>query len=264
MSKLTFFNTLRSVAKKKSPQIMIGLGIAGGITTTVLAVKATPKAIRLLQEARYSKSGDGLAESDNEEDLPSLTPVEVVKTTWKCYIPAVITGGLSIACILGANSVHARRNAAIATAYKLSETAFAEYKEKVVEEIGEKKEKVIRDKVNQEHVNECPVTSVVFTGSGKTLCYDGVSGRYFESDIAIVQKAVNELNRDMTYDMYVSLSDFYDKLGLPHTDVSDDLGWNLDQGLVEVDFGSAIAPNGTPCVTLSYRVAPRYDYSRLS
>lgn len=264
MSKLTFFNTLRSVAKKKSPQIMIGLGIAGGITTTVLAVKATPKAIRLLQEARYSKSGDGLAESDNEEDLPSLTPVEVVKTTWKCYIPAMITGGLSIACILGANSVHARRNAAIATAYKLSETAFSEYKEKVVEEIGEKKEKVIRDKVNQEHVNERPVTSVVFTGSGKTLCYDGVSGRYFESDIAIVQKAVNELNRDMTYDMYVSLSDFYDKLGLPHTDVSDDLGWNLDQGLVEVDFGSAIAPNGTPCVTLSYRVAPRYDYSRLS
>lgn len=264
MNKLTFLNTIKVGVKKKSPQIMIGLGIAGGITTTVLAVKATPKAIRLLQEARYSKSGDGLAESDNEEDLPSLTPVEVVKTTWKCYIPAVITGGLSIACILGANSVHARRNAAIATAYKLSETAFAEYKEKVVEEIGEKKEKVIRDKANQEHVNERPVTSVVFTGSGKTLCYDGVSGRYFESDIAIIQKAVNEINRDMTYDMYVSLSDFYDKLGLPHTDVSDDLGWNLDQGLVEVDFGSTIAPNGTPCVTLSYRVAPRYDYSRLS
>ncbi len=264
MNKLTFLNTIRLEAKKKSPQILLGIGVAGGITTTVLAVKATPKAIRLLQEARYLKRGGELTDSDSEEDLPLLTPIEVIKATWKCYVPAAITGGLSIACILGANSVHARRNAAIATAYKLSETAFSEYKEKVVEEIGEKKEKVIRDKVNQEHVNERPVTSVVFTGSGKTLCYDGVSGRYFESDIAFIQKAVNEINRDMTYDMYVSLSDFYDKLGLPHTDVSDDLGWNLDQGLVEVDFGSTIAPNGTPCVTLSYRVAPRYDYSRLS
>ena len=88
MNKLTFLNTIKVGVKKKSPQIMIGLGIAGGITTTVLAVKATPKAIRLLQEARYSKSGDGLTGSDNEEDLPSLTPVEVLhpgRDYWRTF-----------------------------------------------------------------------------------------------------------------------------------------------------------------------------------
>lgn len=36
---------------KHSPEILIGLGIASAITSTVLAVKATPKAMQLLAEA---------------------------------------------------------------------------------------------------------------------------------------------------------------------------------------------------------------------
>ena len=104
---------------------------------------------------------------------------------------------------------------------------------------------------------------IIITDKGNTLCYDGVSGRYFKSDIETIRRAINTVNRSMTYDMYVSLSEFYDELGLEHTDVSDDLGWNLDNGLVDIDFDSRIAEDGTPCITLNYRVAPRYDFSSL-
>lgn len=245
--------TARGVVTKRSPEILTGLGIVGMVTTTFLAVKKTPKALELLEEARNEKGED-------------LTVLEKTKTCWKCYIPAAALGATSVACLIGASSVSARRNAALATAYKISETAFSEYKEKVVETLGEKKERAIKEKVEKASIEKNPVSKndVIITGSGTTLCYEYYTGRYFESDIDKIKRAVNEINRRMTYDMYVSLSEFYDELDLDHTAVSDDIGWNLDDGLIEVDFGSHIADNGKPCIVISYRRPPRPDYNRLS
>ena len=135
---------------KHSPEILIGLGIASAITSTVLAVKATPKALLLIKEEEKIKAREYNAKH-NELDIAaeslSLSKPEMIKVTWKCYIPAAISGAASIAFLLGSNSVHARRNAAIATAYKLSETALTDYKKEVIETIGEEKAKLIQDKV---------------------------------------------------------------------------------------------------------------------
>lgn len=70
-----------------------------------------------------------------------LKPLEVVKAAWKPYIPAAITGSLSVACLVGASRVNFKRNAALATAYTLSEKVLKDYKDSVVETIGEKKRK---------------------------------------------------------------------------------------------------------------------------
>lgn len=253
---------------KHSPEILIGLGIASAITSTVLAVKATPKALGLIEDAKFDK-----ATKWNEEHPDSykravsreLTKSEIVKVTWKCYIPAAISGAASVAFLLSSNSVHAKRNAALATAYKLSETALTDYKKEVIETIGEEKEKLIRDKVAQKHVDEHPVSNsqVIIAGSGKQLCYDGISGRYFESDIQTIRAAVNTINEAMVYEMYASLSDFYNEIGLPQTTLSDELGWNLDDGKLEISYGSTISDDGRPCITLDYHVAPRYDFAKL-
>ena len=104
----------RTAMKKHSPEILTGIGIAGMITTTVLAVRATPKALILLEEKK------------KEIEDNSLAPVEVVKTVWICYVPAAVTGAVSVACLVGASSVNVRRNAALATAYTLSESALKE------------------------------------------------------------------------------------------------------------------------------------------
>ena len=101
------------------------------------------------------------------------------------------------------------------------------------------------------------------TDNGDTLCYDSVSGRYFKSSIDQIKKAENSINRTVLTEMYVSLNEFYDELDLDHTKLGNDLGWNIDDGLIEIDFSSQIADNGKPCVVVNYSVAPRYGYSKL-
>jgi hypothetical protein len=232
------------------------------ITTVVLAVKATPKALKLIDEAEYDKA------YANEDELKPLTPVETVKVAWKPYIPAAVTGAVSIACLIGANSVHARRNAALATAYKLSETAFSEYKEKVIETIGDKKEKAVREKIAQDKVEKNPVSKheVIIAGPGDVLFLEPVSMRYFTSDIETIRRIINDLNYRMTSGMeeYISLSEFYDEIGLSHTQYSDQMGWNIGKdGPIRIDMTPTTADDGRPCLMLDYFVSPRYDYSKL-
>lgn len=248
-----FFKGIGTSMSKHSPEILTGIGIAGMISTTVLAVKATPKVIDILNEVKA------------EEETDKLPVKEVIGLTWKCYIPSVVTGAVSIACLIGANSVNAKRNAALATAYKLSEEALTIYKEKVIETIGEKKERVIREKIAQEKVEKEPVNTkeVIITGSGTTLCFDSISSRYFESDMETIKKAVNNINYQLLSQDYISLNEFYDEIGLEHTRIGEDLGWNISRdGLVDVTFSSTISSDGRPCLVLDYMVEPRYDYFR--
>lgn len=246
------FRDIRVGLSRHSPEILTGVGIAGMLTTTVLAVRATPKALELIEDEK------------EKQEVDKLPPIEVVKVGWKPYIPAVITGVCSTACLIGASSVNARRNAALATAYKLSETALTEYKSKVVETIGEKKEQAIREEIDKDHIERNPVSKkqIIITDGGDTLCYDTLSGRYFESSIEKIRRIENDLNARMLVDMYVSLDEFYDELGLEHTAFSYDLGWCVDKGLIKITFSSQIADNGKPCVVLNYETAPKYDYSK--
>jgi hypothetical protein len=242
----------RSV-KKHSPTILTGVGIAGMITTTILAVQATPKALRLLEEKK--------ADISETEKLP---PIEVVKAAWKVYVPAVLTGILSTVCLIGANSVNQRRGAALAAAYSLSESALKEYREKVVETIGKKKEQAIRDDIAKDRVTANPVREVVVTDRGSTLCYDSLSGRYFKSDIETLRRTVNDLNRRMRDEMFISLNDFYcavDNPDLGPTKLGDRLGWTIDKGYIDLGFSSQLTADGTPCLVLDYTVAPEYEYN---
>ena len=251
----TITKDIRKFASKRSPEILTGIGIAGMITTTILAVRATPKALELIEEQK------------EEESVDELSSFEVVKVAWKPYIPAMVTCVVSTACLIGASSVNTKRNAALATAYKLSETALSEYRDKVVETIGEKKERIVRDKVAEERVKKNPVSKneVIITGNGKTLCFDPISGRYFMCSIETIKKAENTLNKQMLHDIsgYVSLNEFYDELGLDHTSVGNDLGWNTNQ-LIDIDFSSQLNDNGEPSVVLDYVVAPKCDYYNFS
>lgn len=250
------FKGAKMFVSDHSPEILQGLGIAGMITTTVLAVKATPKAVKMLEEAKKEKGTD------------ELTPVETVKAAWKPYVPAAVTGVVSVGCLIGASSVSARRTAALTTAYQLSTQALNEYKEKVVETIGEKKEQAIRDKVAQKKVDDHPIGSseVVVVGNGKVMFMDPISCRYFMSDIEKIRKIVNDLNYRMTAGMeeYISLSEFYDEIGLGRTAVSDNLGWNIGKdGPIDIRFPATTNDKGEPCLMLEFQVEPRYDYHKL-
>lgn len=269
MNKSTVSNILKSVQttmSKHSPEILIGVGIAGMITTTILAVKATPKALKLIEQEKEARKADREHGVDEQFAPEKISKTDTVKLCWKCYAPAVLMGTLSVACLITSNSVSTRRAAALTTAYKLSETALTEYKEKVIETIGEKKEQAIKEAINQNHIEKNPVSNheVIVTGKGTTRCYDKFSGRYFDADIDHIKKAVNELNRSMLLHDYVSLNDFYDELGLSHTNLGNELGWSILNGYMDVEFSSHLCDDGTPCLAISYTLAPKYEYDRYS
>lgn len=249
--------TTKIFLSKNSPSILTGLGITGMLATTVISVKQTPKALMLIEEEK-----DRLELGTDDK----LTIKETVKATWKVYIPAAAICVASMACLIGANSVNTRRNAALATAYKLTETAFSDYKEKVVAEIGEKKDKAIREDISKDKLADNPVSKseIFITEKGNTLCFDPITSRYFKSDIDRIKKAENEINKRLLHEMYMSLNDFYELIGLSDSSLGDDLGWNIDKGFLELDFSSLIAEDGTPCIVLEYSVAPQYGYDKLS
>ena len=251
-----FFKNMQTKVTQYSPEILTGMGIAGMVTTTVLAVRATPKAMQLIEDFK-----EQVLLEDEE-----ITPIDAVKVAWKPYIPAVVTGVFSTACLIGANSVNARRNAALATAYKISETAFSDYKAKVIETIGEKKEQAVRDHVAKEKIEKNPVSTseVIITEKGNTLCYDAISGRYFKSDIDKIKKAENKLNYQLITSDYISLNEFYNELGLDNTRIGDELGWNVVNGMIDIHFSSQIAEDGTPCIVIDYSVAPNRNFNRYS
>lgn len=254
MNKEGLKRTIKSaerVLTKYSPGILTGIGIAGMIGATFMAVKATPKALYLIETKK------------EEAEVEKLTSVETIKTCWRCYIPATLTTVLSAVCLIGASTVSAKRNAALATAYSISEAALREYQEKVVEVIGEKKEKAVRDAVAKDQIERDPVTKsevVIIDSNSNTLCYEPLSGRYFKSTIDKIKKAEIKLDRQMIQEMYVSLNDFYWEIGLDGTDLGDQMGWNLSKGYMDLSFSSQLADDGTPCAVIVYGIPPVYDY----
>lgn len=244
-------NSGKIFVDKHSPEILIGLGITGMITSTVMAVKATPKAIQLMEEEK------------ERLEVDELTKKEIVSSCWRCYAPAVITAAISSACILGANSVNARRNAVLATAYNISERTLNEYRTKVVEVIGEEKEKIIRDEIARDRIERRPLSdTVIVSEKGNTLCYDSLSGRYFKSDAEKIRRAENILNKKLMNESYVSLNDFYDLVGLPFTQIGNDLGWKFDGDMIEIEFSTCLSEDDVPCIVIEYSTEPKHDYEK--
>ncbi len=251
--KLTnFFKSSRTFLGKHSPEILTGIGICGMISTVVLAVKATPKALELIETEEYERK-------------EKLEPLEVVKVAWKPYIPAVGIGIGSIACIVGASAVNYKRNAALGAAYAISERTLLRYRDKVIDTIGEKKEREIRGKAAQEAVDNNKITnqSIIVTSKGNTLCMDTISGRYFRSDIETIKQTINKINRRLVYDQYISLNEFYWELGLEGIKDGGLLGWNLSQGLLEPSFSTCLTEDDQPCIVMDLYISPKYDFDKL-
>lgn len=269
------FKMAKKVVQKKSPEILTGLGIAGMITTVVLAVKATPKALDLIDE-EVEKQNSKLSQEAYDSgqstvnQINKLKPVETVKVAWKPYIPALLLGGASVGCLIGANTVSARRHAALYSAYELSKTAYNELNEKVTEVVGEKKVTEIKQKLAEDKVNKVSPegviekkSNVVIAGDGDTWFIDAMSNQPFLSSKNKLDAAANELNRKMRSDMYVSLSQFYDEVGIEHTGTSDYIGWRIDKEYIDVVTSDAIVKDGKVYVVMDFLSRPEYGYDDL-
>lgn len=243
-------NALWTGAKKHSPEILTGLGIAGAASAVIFAVKATPKAMILLEDKKQ------------ELGVEKLEAKEIIKTAAPVYIPTAISFGVSVACIIGASSVNARRNAALTAAYTLSESTLRSYRDKVLQTVGEDKEREIRQAaaIEQQQKTPEPKTIVIDKVDGANLikCYDTLSGRYFAATRNQLDRALNEFNRQLMDDSRMKLNEWYDMLGLDNIKAGDLLGWDMDRGFVETVYSSRLDEDSTPCLVLNYPEPPRY------
>lgn len=245
------------LAIDNSPGILTALAVTGTLTTAYLTGKATFKAAEIIREERIAAdiSTDPKMEPDFKNDF---------KAVWKLYIPAAGTCVLTIVCIVSATRIGNRRAAAVAAAYSISEKAFAEYREKIVEKIGEKKEQSARDELAQNRIDRNPVSSsnIIITGSGEVLCYEEFTGRYFMSSMEELRRGQNDTNETIINQGDASLTDFYGSINLPSTAFSDEVGWNTDK-LLELRFSTTLSEDGRPCISMGFDVAPTRDYFRI-
>lgn len=194
--------------KRNSSTILTCIGGIGVVATSVLTAKATPKVSLLLKQAEEDK-GD------------KLTKMETVRVAAPVYIPAILVGASTIACIFGANALNKRQQASMISAYALLENSYKEYKRKVKDLYGEEAEKDVLVEIAKDRYEDD-----FERDENKQLFYDEFSGRYFESTIENVRRAECELNRLLSVEFVASLNEFYDLLGIERTDYGDYLGWS--------------------------------------
>ena len=250
--KFDLLKPAQKVITDNSAAILTGVGIAGTVTTAVLTAKASFKAARVIDELAMQDISAG-----------PVTQREVVLAVAPLYVPAVGAGITTITAIFFSYKISSQQSAALAAAYGISERAFQEYKDKVVEKIGAKKENTIVESIAQDRVDAHPLDGkdVIVIGAGDVLCFEELTGRYFRSTIEAVKAAENKINHEILNTGYASLGAFYDELGLPATTVGDQLGWNMDN-LLNIAYSATFATDGVPCISIGFKSEPSADYHR--
>lgn len=255
------FSVAGRTAQQNIPAILTASAAVGVVATAALTIKATPKAMHILQ-----KEKEDLADRLGvDADIVTITKKETVRLVWKCYISPFLMGSATILSIVGAHTIHARRSAAILSAYTLTDKVFSEYRDKVETVIGDKDSEKIKEEVTKSLIakDQPPMEFVGEEEDNTVLCYDTLSGRYFKSKIESIRRAENDINRIILTDSYASLNDFVDLLGLKRTDLGEMIGWNLDKPL-ELSFTSTLTEDGRPCLSILYDNYPINNYYRMS
>lgn len=249
-------NQAKHLVLDNSPAILTGIGVTGTLTVAYLTGKATFRAAKVLSDEQFKRN---IHENDGKKHPLSFG--ESFKLTWHLYLPAAGVATLTCVSIIGANRIGTRRAAAMAAAYSISERAFTEYREKVIEKIGENKERAVRDEIAQDRVNRNPPVEsmIVRTGEGDFLCQDGYSGRYFYSTQEKLRRAENDINFQILNHDYATVSNFYSNIKLAPTSESDYVGWNHSKRL-ELHFSTVLA-NGEdgverPCMVVDFATVP--------
>lgn len=234
---------------RNAPTILTYVGAAGVVATSILAIKATPKALRLLEEAK-------------EEKGEELTKLESIKTVAPTYIPTIVMGASTIACIFGVNVLNKRQQAALISAYTMLNTRFKDYEDKVKEVYGEEGEANVKNELVKDSYKD----SNISVEEDEELFYDLFSERYFKSTIQHVKDAEYNFNRNLALRGFADLNELYDFYCIPEVSYGFSMGWNLaaegDYGYrwVDLHHSKITMDDGQECWVISMPFEPHIDY----
>lgn len=255
--------------------ILTAGGAVGVVGTGVLAWRGGYKAGLVLRDTKIEKFQAYAAEKDPDKEIPltadvvaemydsvgDLSTQEKVRLLVPHAIPPIISGGATIAAIIFSHRMSAQKAAALAALYGVSQKQFEEYREKVQEKITGPKAKQIDDELAQDRVNNTPGSSQIIVIEGRVLCFDEPTGRYFESSIDDIRRAVNQVNEMILHEDGASASMFYDLIGLPETTWSQEVGFNMDN-MCDLSYSYVEGEGGKPCLSINFKNMPVYEYHR--
>ena len=264
-------NKVPVLADKNAPLLLMLAGIGGLAATVVSAVKATPLAIDKMDdeiakryekgEIEYEELPMSVNKSDMEFRFNELGPKQIVKSCWKCYVPTVILGALSISSFIGSYKVNTARLTAMTAMYEFTANAYDRYRRNVAK-VSPKTDVKATKAARDERVEDIPESKFDGLPEGKEVCIDLYTGNVFYSTREDVLVAVNKIkDKFLAGEMLVSLNEFYDEVDADHVGVGDDVGWSPDTDL-DIQFDS-ILRNAKPCLTIGYFANPRFDYGSL-
>lgn len=214
--------------------------------TAALAVKATPKALRIIDE------------------LKDPSKVEIVQNVWPCYIPSLLVGSATIACIFGANVLNKRQQAAITSAYMLLDQSYKTYRSKVKEVLGDDSDLKVCASIAEEKCKEADIHPV----GGNLLFYEPYYGQAFQRTMLEVQDAEYKLNQKFATEGEASLNDFFEFLGLSKTDTGDKIGWSQENSYdfynyvwIEFEHELTKGSDGMEYYIINMPYPPTFGYS---
>lgn len=251
---MNFSNLVRNAGHnvaRNSPAILMGLSIAGVVTTAWLMHKAT------------KKSEPVLAAAISESTEP-LTVKQKISLSWKYYLPPILSCGATVAFIVAGNTLHFRRSAALITAVALGETALSDYKEQISETFGKGKARKAADELIQKQVTQAETDGkleklVVFPENQEQYVFETHTQRMLVSTVEKINAAANKVARDCINNDHATLNQFYSEIGLDPVPWGDDVGWSNTLPL-EVDLGSAIVKDGKGVIAIKYQNPPTSDF----
>lgn len=238
--------------RRASPIALTCLSVAGMIGTAITAVRATPKALELIREKA------------NETGTDDLSPVELVQTTWRCYIPSILLGTGTLICIVGIGVLDKCNQASLVSAYSVLQESYKQYRQAAKEVYGENADSKIHAEIAKD-----AMVRVNFSGlktysmdmdpeSERVLCCDLISGRYFNTTMAAIINAQYHINRNFQLRGYCSVNEYYDFLGLEHVEHGDEKGWDWDNladycesSWIEFNNQLVTFDDGLECIAIS-------------
>lgn len=243
--------------QKYSPEILLGLGLAGGAATVVAACHATSKMSDIMDQHDLNTTNLALAENEalragaSDDDLKEIQH-EKTKTylktgcrVAKAYAPAVGFGAASVACILGSYGILHKRNVAVMAAYSVLNDRFLDYRQNVRDDLGDEADQrylygVHKETVEVEEIGKNgkkkkikkEIDVVNPNGlSGYAVCFDE-SCMAWDRDPGynklFLTKQQNWANDKLRAQGHLFLNEVYDMLDIPRTKAGQVVGWVYD------------------------------------
>lgn len=263
---MTVLGKLEQLMSRKSPSILAGTAIAGTITSAYMWYKAGPKVEKIKKNYESDKRLIAKGDIQAEKDLHRQYTADIAMAV----APATIMTGATIGCVIGSKAIDAKRIAVLSAAYSVSESTARNLENKMEELLGEKKARqikdaIVKDKLRSDNNGNAPTDSskIIMTGKGDVLCKDLYSGRFLRSNAQMIESAVAKLSYDMLSEMYVSVNDFYDEIGLERVPMGNDLGWTVDDtdhGKLPITLTATLTEDKQPCLCIDYELRLMRSY----